>query len=739
MRTKAHLKLGIIGWRILWRSLAIWLCMLVAISLLMGLLYRSEARHLMDALHEKQWSTVFEAGLVINARLDWVLRDLQYASHHPPFSRLLTAGEASDKHETIEDFRSLMSARIGIYDQMRYLNEQGRERIRIDNRSGTTQVVPESQLQDKSDRPYFIGARNLGESGLYLSRFDLNVERGEIEIPYKPMIRFVSRVVDAAGAERGLMIINYLGQPLIERLNALARARAVKLWLLDREGYWLMASDKRPEWGFMFADRSDARVPNWNPALWHAIQDQIDNRPSRTDSDIGLLSAIEFRPARDLSNHHMELSDAPRNRWLLVSWMSPDELTAKLRPHVLTYLQGWIWLVALSALASTWIAYLGIKRHQANAELKSQKTQLTALIEGAPDGILISDGEGHILQVNAQMEQLFGYERAELIGQAVEMLVPQPLRSRHAEYRADYMRERTARAMAPGIRLQGVRKDGSTLPLAISLSTVETPQGSPLVISDIRDITEIQATEDALRDALEQTATTNRELVASNHELEAFSYSVSHDLRAPLRALDGFSAILLKTHTDRLDATGQDYLGRIRAAAQHMGELIDDILALSRITRVELQLERIDLSAMAREILDELHAAEPERTLETRIEPGLDAYADARLIHIALQNLLANAWKFTGKTQTARIEFGRQETDEGPNFFVRDNGAGFDMAYADKLFGAFQRLHHSSDFPGTGIGLATVQRVIRKHGGQIWAKAAVGQGASFHFTLASPS
>ncbi|MFD2113265.1 sensor histidine kinase [Thiorhodococcus fuscus] len=738
MHTKAHLRLGIIGWRILWQSLAIWLCMLIAISLLMGLLYRSEARHLVHSLHEKQWSTAFEAGLVINARLDWVLRDLQYASHHPPLGRLLAAEDASDRHETIEDFRSLMSARIGIYDQMRYLSEQGREQIRIDNTSGTTQVVPESQLQDKSDRPYFIGARDLSANGLYLSRFDLNVEHGEIEIPYKPMIRFVSRVADARGTERGLMVINYLGQPLLQRLRDLACVRAVNLWLLDREGYWLMASDERPEWDFMFADRSDARVPSWNPALWRAIQDQIDDRSSKIDEDIGLLSAIEFRAARDLSIHGSELPDAPRNRWLLVSWISPDELAAKLRPHALTYLQGWIWLAALSALASTWIAYLGVKRHQANEELKSRKNQLTALIEGAPDGILISDGEGRILQVNAQMERLFGYERAELIGQAVEMLVPQPLRSRHEEYRADYMRERTARAMAPGIRLQGVRKDGSALPLAISLSTVETPQGSPLVISDIRDISEIQATEDALRDALEQTATANRELIATNHELEAFSYSVSHDLRAPLRALDGFSAILVKTYADRIDATGQDYLGRIRAAAQHMGELIDDILSLSRITRIELQRERIDLSAMAREILADLHASEPDRKIETRIEPELNAYADARLIHVALQNLLANAWKFTSKTQTARIEFGCQETDEGPAFFVRDNGAGFDMAYADKLFGAFQRLHQNSDFPGTGIGLATVQRVIRKHGGQIWAKAAVGQGASFHFTIAAP-
>jgi signal transduction histidine kinase len=231
----------------------------------------------------------------------------------------------------------------------------------------------------------------------------------------------------------------------------------------------------------------------------------------------------------------------------------------------------------------------------------------------------------------------------------------------------------------------------------------------------------------------------NRELEATNRELEAFSYSVSHDLRAPLRSIDGFSQILLEDYSEDLDEEGRDYLGRVRAASQRMGRLIDDLLGLSRVTRSALRRQPVDLSAVAREIIAELRKREPERRVEVEVSDGLVAYGDARLLQIALENLIGNAWKFTEKEPEARIEFGQDEelSREGrvPVYYVSDNGAGFEMAYAEKLFGAFQRLHGSEEFEGTGIGLATVQRVVHRHGGRIWAKGEVGQGATFFFTL----
>lgn len=224
-------------------------------------------------------------------------------------------------------------------------------------------------------------------------------------------------------------------------------------------------------------------------------------------------------------------------------------------------------------------------------------------------------------------------------------------------------------------------------------------------------------------------------LEAANKELEAFSYSVSHNLRAPLRSIDGFSLALLEEYGDKVDEQGRRYLERVRAGAQRMGELIDDMLTLSRTTRGDMSLEEMDLSAMAGEIVADLKRAEPGRKVEFVAAGDLRATADRRLIRVVLENLLGNAFKFTAKHETARIEFGRTETGGTSAYFIRDNGAGFDMAFADRLFGVFQRLHSEDEFSGTGIGLASVQRIVHRHGGRVWAEGQVEKGATFYFTL----
>jgi signal transduction histidine kinase len=233
----------------------------------------------------------------------------------------------------------------------------------------------------------------------------------------------------------------------------------------------------------------------------------------------------------------------------------------------------------------------------------------------------------------------------------------------------------------------------------------------------------------------ERVAERTADLAAVNRELEAFAYSVSHDLRAPLRSVDGFSQALLEDYVEKLDPEGQDYLRRVRVASQRMGQLIDHLLMLSRLTRREMLLETIDLSTLVQEITAELQEAEPGRQVEFVIQEGVVATGDIHLLRIMLDNLLSNAWKFTSKQPQARIEFGQIQSENGTVYFVRDDGVGFDMAYADKLFGAFQRLHALHEFEGTGIGLATVQRVIHRHGGQAWAEGTVGEGATFYFTL----
>ena len=228
-----------------------------------------------------------------------------------------------------------------------------------------------------------------------------------------------------------------------------------------------------------------------------------------------------------------------------------------------------------------------------------------------------------------------------------------------------------------------------------------------------------------------------RELQTAIRELESFSYSVSHDLRAPLRAIDGFSQILLEEYHDKLDDEGKKHLAQIRTSTQRMAALIDDLLELARVSRAELRRKPVSLSGVARELVSELRNGEQGRAVRWEIQDGLVAEADPRLMRVALANLLGNAWKFTSKSPQAIITFGGEPHDGGTAYFIRDNGAGFDMAYAGKLFQPFQRLHHESEFPGTGIGLATVHRIVTRHGGRVWAEGSVNGGATVFFTLSS--
>jgi PAS domain S-box-containing protein len=331
------------------------------------------------------------------------------------------------------------------------------------------------------------------------------------------------------------------------------------------------------------------------------------------------------------------------------------------------------------------------------------------------------DAGGRIVMVNAQMVRLFGYPREELEGQLVEMLVPGAARAVHPQHRTGYMADPVPRPMGAGMQLTGRRRDGSTFPAEISLSAIDTDEGT-LVTAAVRDVTERQRRQDDLERAV--------------RNLETFTYSVAHDLRAPLRALGGFTAALLEDCWDGLGEVGQGYAERIKAASEQMATLIDDLLHLSRLSRAEMNLHPVDLGAEASRIAEELQRGGLDRRVRFVIQRPVWAPADIPLIRMVLQSLLDNAWKFTSRRDDALIEFGTTPAEEARVCcYVRDNGAGFDPAYVGKLFNPFQRLHTTREFPGTGVGLAGVRLIVERHAGHAWAEGAVGEGATFYFTL----
>jgi len=379
------------------------------------------------------------------------------------------------------------------------------------------------------------------------------------------------------------------------------------------------------------------------------------------------------------------------------------------------------------------------ERKRAEERVRRSQEQLAGIIESAMDAIITVDSGQSVILFNSAAEKMFHYSADEAMGKPLDRFIPERFRGAHKGHIQDFGRTQvTRRTMASLGAIFGLRSNGEEFPIEASISQLES-DGQKYFTVILRDITERKAAETQNRRLHEMLETRvverTAELEAANKELEAFSYSVSHDLRAPLRHINGFSQALLEDYSDKLDDVGKGYLDDVRNASQEMGRLIDDVLQLARVTRSEMRRERIDLTNMATVILDELRSQDRGRKVSVIIGKDLVTYGDKRLMGVVLLNLLGNAWKFTANKPDATIEFGMKAAEDGVTYFVRDNGAGFDMAYADKLYGAFQRLHSASEFEGTGIGLATVQRVVHRHGGRVWAEGEVIKGATFYFAL----
>lgn len=378
------------------------------------------------------------------------------------------------------------------------------------------------------------------------------------------------------------------------------------------------------------------------------------------------------------------------------------------------------------------------ERERADSALRESEARYRSLVEGTAQIIWVADAQGMIAGPAPSWQAYTGQSNAEVQGEGwARALHPDDAHPALQAWRAaieaqsvfeyEYrIRSRDGEYRWFSVRGVPVRRDDGTVREWVRIcSDIDGRRRAEEEVRRLNEMLEVKVRE--------RTA----QLEETNRELEAFSYSVSHDLRAPVRAVDGFSQALIEDYGDHADEGMRRYMDRIRSAAQHMGQLIDDLLNLSRISRVELNMLEVDLSTIVRQVLKSLQQQEPKHKVEATIWDDVVAHGDPRLLRVVFENLLGNAWKFTSKAEHPKIEFGVLHEGQRSVYFVRDNGAGFDMAHSAKLFGAFQRLHAVSDFPGTGIGLATVQRVIHRHGGRIWAHAQPGKGATLYFTLES--
>jgi len=538
--------------------------------------------------------------------------------------------------------------------------------------------------------------------------------------------------VKNAGGVAGILVLQLRVESLLEWINTIDTGRQDFVYLVDSKGQVAFHSRHRDRPGI--ADMSGVPVVMKSLRGEHGVETGFD--PVENEEAI-----VAYAPV-------------PGYGWGVVSQqpLHASLAFATKEAQLRRLLTGYGFILLLCVLAIFMASRIAGERRRAEedrrmkAELEQRVVERTTALQGseerfravtetASDAVISADGRGDIIYFNPAAQRIFGYSVEEAVNQPLILLMPERFHEAHQRGLRRFLKTGEAHVIGKTVELAGKRKDGTEFPLELSLSSWKV--GEEIFFSGMaRDITQRRQAEERIQQLHRDLQQRAVELEATNCELEAFSYSVSHDLRSPLRSIDGFGQALLEDCASRLDDQGRHYLNRIRSSTQHMGQLIDDLLKLSRATRTEIRREPVDLTQLAQSVITGLEIAEPDRKVECRVQASMVVDGDPRLLRIVLENLIGNAWKFTSRTAQARIDMASfPDGADNRAYYVRDNGAGFDMAYVDKLFGVFQRLHTPAEFPGTGIGLATVQRIIHRHGGRAWAESEGGKGASFYFTL----
>jgi PAS domain S-box-containing protein len=686
------------------------LTVVLAITGVCWALYLWEAGQQEKTLRERETTRVEVLSYFFQGELRAAISDLRVLADGDGLRGFLGDGAATNLSRAIH--RALFfSEQRSNYDQLRYLDEQGREVYRV--KAGGI-VVAAGQLQNKSDRPYFQEVARMAMGDIYVSPVDLNTEDGQIEIPYKPVVRFATRVMDASGRPRGAYVINYRIDDLLTHLQqVLPQQKGSRLRVLNGEGYWLKAADPALEWGFQLPGRQDKTVARSDPDLWAKVTGEKSGQMRMAN---GLFTWRQFAPQTLVVGTNGVFAG---DKFLVfASEVSGDDwaqVFVNIRRAALTIMVGLLLLVGTGG----WFLRA---RQQALIE-RDRFFTLT------PDLLCIAGMDGYFRRLNPAWKKTLGYEEEELLSKPFLEYVHPDDRERTLQEYEGQAKGKEAISFENRYRC----KDGSYRWLLWNARPILREK---LIVASARDVTEQKLAAQEHQRLHEELKLRARQLEAANKELESFSYSVSHDLRAPLRHIDGFVELLAHKSAGNLDETGKRYLGIISSSARQMGRLIDDLLSFSRMNRAEMNRTRVPLDAMVKAAVQELEMETSGRKINWKIGALPVVEADAAMLRQVWANLIGNAVKYTRTRETTEIEICAVDGAETEYMLcVRDNGVGFDMAYADKLFGVFQRLHSSDDFEGTGIGLANVRRIILRHGGRTWAESKPGSGAAFYFTL----
>ena len=568
------------------RAALIFLPLAIAAVVVSYLLYASQANSIRSTAHATEVRTADLARQRISLTVASLTADVSYLSEQDALPTYLTGGDAASLRHLQAEYVAFARHRQ-FFGQLRFIDMSGREVVRVDRKGDGVALAPPDQLQDRAGEAYTIETLKLDRGQIHVSDLALNVEQGAVEQPTTPVLRVGAPVFDGTGAKRGIIVIDYLGQRILDRVSELRDAIA-DIWIIDAQGYWLLGP-KDDVFAFMYPERQDRTFAAAYPDVWR----QMQSVPTGTvENEFG-----RFTYGRADGEPSGAGSPAQPSWFVVVPTPRAysDAQTSALRFNFAVAAGG---LLALLGGISLGLARHQIHRREAEQLVRLSEARFRAVTETASDAIISADRHGIIRYFNPGAEQAFGHEEQDIIGQPLTALMPERFRQAHTEGMQRYLATREARVVGRTVELVGLRKDGREFPIELSLASSDV-DGELFFTAIVRDITVRAEAEREIQDLNRRLQLDNAELEAVNKELEAFSYSVSHDLRAPLRAIDGFSQALVEDAGPLLKPEHHSHLNRVRQAAQRMGVLIDDLIKLARVTRTDVNIHDVDLSEVA--------------------------------------------------------------------------------------------------------------------------------------------